>query len=333
MSVNSIKLDQLKFFKKIYFLIGEWEFKIIKSVYNFLFTLSRFLPLSTSTTKLTQHAVAKNFEHYLSLDYTKQIKDILTDKLVYLAIGARGDEGDDFIIKYRDVFNLILCEPEKKEAERLKKLGFNIIDKPLCKKPGEITFYHCRDATKSSIYKPGLFYDFYNRDPAYLKKWDIVSEDVMEGSTISDSLKDANIKKLDLIKMDVQGAELDILQGLGDYRPLIMMVEVEYLPMYVGIPNGFKLIDELFKIGYIPLQLGNNFNASSSPSVADVLFMPNWEDENGRKMILSREREYISLMVMFGQIDTLNFVAKKIKMTHSDLVGQIYKKYSNSLFH
>ena len=43
---------------------------------------------------------------------------------------------------------------------------------------------------------------------------------MVECDTLSSSLKSLKINNLDYLKIDTQGSELEILKGLGDYRPL-----------------------------------------------------------------------------------------------------------------
>ena len=42
-----------------------------------------------------------------------------------------------------------------------------------------------------------------------------------------------------------------------------------------------------------------------SPVEMDMIFIPNYFTETGKKIILSREKEFISLMLIFGQIKLL----------------------------
>ena len=40
--------------------------------------------------------------------------------------------------------------------------------------------------------------------------------------TLENVLTELNIESLDYLKIDTQGAEFEILQGLGKYRPLLI---------------------------------------------------------------------------------------------------------------
>ena len=74
---------------------------------------------------------------------------------------------------------------------------------------------------------------------------------MVECDTLSSSLKELNINTLDYLKIDTQGAELEILKGLENYRPLIIKCEVQIFPMYKKEPAWTEVTDLLYKLGYI----------------------------------------------------------------------------------
>ena len=47
----------------------------------------------------------------------------------------------------------------------------------------------------------------------------------------------------------------------------------------------------------------------------DMIFVPNYLNDQGKKTILSREKEFISLMLIFGQIKLLQAISKKLNFT------------------
>ena len=50
-----------------------------------------------------------------------------------------------------------------------------------------------------------------------LKLFEVSKTEVVECDTLSSSLNKLNLKDLDYLKIDTQGAELEILKGLGDF--------------------------------------------------------------------------------------------------------------------
>ena len=271
--------------------------------------------------------INRRFDDYcLRHDYSGLISKIFNGKMTHLDVGASAGPVD-IVQKYSSFFNVILCEPAKEEAELLRKEGYKVIEKALCDKVGEITLFETRLPYGSSVYKPqGPYLDFYNPDPEYISLFDTVRETSVKCSTISKELSDSEIPELDFLKLDTQGSELDILKGLGDYRPLMIMSEIEYLPLYHGQPNAYDVCQYLFNLGYISFLLTSSPTGNLCPVYGDGYFMPSWADSRGIKLIQSREEKYIALMLMFGQRKILKFVNNKIELKNKDFIEALNGK-------
>ena len=77
--------------------------------------------------------------------------------------------------------------------------------------------------------------------------------------TLGNIVKDHNIKKVDLLWMDLQGAEKIALEGIDFTDIDIIMTEVEFKPMYKGQPlfghiHGFLKHDFFFEYGNLKLE-------------------------------------------------------------------------------
>jgi FkbM family methyltransferase len=307
----------------------------ILALYDILFFASRFFPRLNLRRALYQHAIERDFNHCFSSNKGKELSLLLPESnpLVYLSIGARGDDKDQLIANYANRLRVILCEPEPIEANRLRGLNFTVIDQPLSNEVKKSVFFHCADATKSSMYIPdGPFIDYFNSSPQYLKQWAIIKEEILECSTIGNSLIELKFSKLDLLKLDVQGGEFDVLRGLGDFRPIIMIIETHFMHLYSGIESAYEMFDYLYRLGYIPAQIGPNFNGGVPPSVTDVIFMPNWTTIQGREIILGRELEYAALMAVIDQISILKFVANKLNFKNKKIIYEIFSTMKGPIF-
>jgi FkbM family methyltransferase len=260
---------------------------------------------------------------YLRRDYTKQVAAILKEKLVHLDVGARGGVLE-IVKKYAAFFEAILCEPEPVEADNIRRNGHRVIGMPLYKHPGKVKFYETHRPSGSSIYRPqGPFMFFYYPDKEYFDSYAVKKTSLIECSTISDELKKLDMPELDFLKIDTQGAELDILEGLGDFRPLVMQVEVEYLPMYHDMANAYQICQYLFELGYIPFALTSHHARTLCPTWGDGFFMPNWTHPKGVELIRAREEKYIALMLMFGQVKILQFVAQEINLKNKVFISEL----------
>ena len=141
-------------------------------------------------------------------------------------------------------------------------------------------------------------------------------------------MNDLNINHLDFLKIDTQGAELEILKGLGEYRPLMMKIEVQVVPMYENVPNWSELINYLYKINYMTcewIEIGSHL--TRSPVEMDMIFIPNYLNDTGKKIISSKEKEFISLMLIFGHIKLLQVISEKLNFSENFEVQKLKDKF------
>ena len=183
----------------------------------------------------------------------------------------------------------------------------------------------------SSMYKPNpdvfSLYGFKKKD---FSIFDITNEVDVECTTIKESLNKLNINNLDFLKVDTQGSEFEIVKGIGEYRPLLMKIEAQIFPMYEDMPAWSEIINYLYQMNYMTcewIEIGKH--ATRTPAEMDIIFIPNYLTESGRKIIKSRENEFISLMVIFGQIKLLQIISSRLNFsTNSEI-----EKLKDNFFH
>lgn len=311
---------KISIFRKILRSLKRMSLYLLEGLVNFIISLSEG---ARTEFELRNYINRRYDEFYLRRDYSKLVSEIYRGKLIHLDIGSRGGPLE-IVRKYSDSFETIMCEPVKDEAENLRKMGCKVIDKPIFRESREVPFFETRMPHGSSIYRPqGPYLDFYNPDPEYLSLYDTVKETTMLCSTIFEELSLLKVPELDFLKIDTQGSELDILMGLGDYQPLIIMTEVQYLPFYDNVPSTYKVCQYLIDSGYIPFALTSHLSRTLCPTYGDGLFMPSWVESKGVELIRSREEKYIALMLMFGQTKILKFVSDKIKLRNRDFIESL----------
>ena len=91
-------------------------------------------------------------------------------------------------------------------------------------------------------------FDLHNIKNKDFNDYKITRTIEIECDTLSNQLSELNIKKLDYLKIDTQGAELDILKGIGSYRPLLIKIEAHIFTMYKEVPSWHKLINFLYEL-------------------------------------------------------------------------------------
>ena len=259
----------------------------------------------------------------------KLLKD---EKLIGLDVGAQGGFNSDkfFPEKYNKYFESILVDPLKDSLKNEKNK--HIINKGLWSSKCIKKLYVLNKRPQSSsMYEPDKdslsVYDFKEKD---FHLFDVGKTEMVECNTLSASLKELSINTLDYLKIDAQGAELEILRGLESYRPLMIKCELQILPMYKKEPAWTEVTDFLYKLGYMVSdwkKIGSH--ATRTPVEMDMVFIPNFLIASGRELILKKEKEFISLMLISGQIKLLQKASKILKLGFSEFYMKFEDKYFN----
>ena len=292
-----------------------------KIIYLLIPIISKILIALRLNSRIINQLNRLRYESHKTDDHSNLISKLLIDnKLIALDVGAQGGffESNIFAKKYNNFFDPIVVEPLSNEAEKLSKKNYKVITKGLwstnCKKK---LYVLGKRLGSSSMYKPSKDnYDLYNFKKKDFSLFDITNEIEVECTTANESLNKLNIKHLDFLKIDTQGSELEILKGLGEYRPLIIKVEAQVVPMYEDVPNWSELMNYLYKINYMTsewVEIGSHL--TRSPVEMDMIFIPNYLNDLGKKLILSREKAFVSLMLIFGHIKLLQVISKKLNFS------------------
>ena len=292
-----------------------------KIIYLLIPIISKILIALRLNSRIINQLNRLRYESHKTDDHSNLISKLLVDnKLIALDVGAQGGffESNIFAKKYNNFFDPIVVEPLSNEAEKLSKKNYKVITKGLwstnCKKK---LYVLGKRLGSSSMYKPSKDnYDLYNFKKKDFSLFDITNEIEVECTTANESLNKLNIKHLDFLKIDTQGSELEILKGLGEYRPLIIKVEAQVVPMYEDVPNWSELMNYLYKINYMTsewVEIGSHL--TRSPVEMDMIFIPNYLNDLGKKLILSREKAFVSLMLIFGHIKLLQTISEKLNFS------------------
>ena len=179
---------------------------------------------------------------------------------------------------------------DKNECEKLNKSakkGLEFYPFALGKKNEIRKFYVTNKPECSSLYKPNekLLKLYNNLSGAFLK--DIKD---IQTITLDEFCEKEKIKYLDFIKIDVQGAELDVLQGAKKSLENILCIitEVEFIDHYIDQPlygdicsylsNNDLMFQKFLGVGgrtLHPIILKNNINFATQHIWSDAVFIKN----------------------------------------------------------
>ena len=168
----------------------------------------------------------------------KKTAPIMPRKLIYCDVGARWGIDEPWK-SIRNLIELASFEPDKEEYELLmKNKGANeiVYQYALYKEPKKIPLNLTKSRGCSSLYKPND--DFLKNYPNPERF--IIEDVVAVEATSLDTLYEDNIfSDVDFIKIDIQGAELDVLKGgekLLRENIVGIEVEVEFQQLYENQP-------------------------------------------------------------------------------------------------
>ncbi len=165
----------------------------------------------------------------------------LSRKFSYMDIGARGGLGWPWSKLPSDLLHVVFVEPDPEEAEKLQKdMAANgsgmVLPFALWRNDAELLLNINRWPATSSLYPANhIFLDQFPESDRFYSERKIS----IQGHSIDSLAGNSVLPNIDFIKIDVQGAELPILEG-GEKTlaaGLIgLEVEVEFAEMYSGQP-------------------------------------------------------------------------------------------------
>ena len=294
---------------------------LLKIIFPIIFKMLIKLKLNRRTINFLND---KSYNSNNFYDFTKNIKKILNDrKIIALDVGAQGGFNSDkfFPSKYDIFFKDILIEPIKSEAEKLINKEY-IINKGLWSSKDKKKLYILgKRLGSSSMYEPDKKqFDVHNIEERNYKDYDITQTIEVECDSINSLLGELKIKNLDFLKVDTQGAELEILKGLGNYRPILIKIEAHMFSMYKEVPSWHKLLNHLYELNYVVIDWRDiGKHNTRVPAELDMILIPNFNNDVGKKLILNSKEKFISLMLIFGQLNLLKLILKRFDMNNEEL--------------
>ena len=275
----------------------------------------------------------KSYNSNNKYNFTSLLKKYLEkNKIIALDVGAQGGFNSDtfFPKRYDHFFEEILIEPIDSEAEKIISKKF-IINKGLWSKKTKKKLYILENRLgSSSMYEPNInSFDLHNINEKKYDNYKVTRSIEVECDTLANQLTELNINNLDYLKIDTQGAELEILKGLGNFRPLLIKIEAHFFSMYKNAPSWHELINLLYELNYVLIDWkGIGDHSTRIPAEADMILIPNFNNEVGKELIKQNKNKFMSLMLIFGQLKLLQIIIKKFGINDEEL-AKIEDMYFN----
>ena len=272
--------------------------------------------------------------------FTEKIK---CDKIKIVDVGAMLINSKppvyDELVKSEiaDVVGFEPGEAECKELNKTSKQGRSF--SPYFIGDGsERTFYKCNANMTSSLYEPNteLMEKFHN-----LVEVTTVVDTFQVQTKRLDDIDD--VRGMDYLKIDVQGAELDVFKG-GEKAiddALVVHTEVEFVPMYKKQPLFAEVDQHLRSKGYVfhrfysgmcgrtfkPIVYCDNVNAMLSQHLwADAIYIKDFMNYDG--MPLDKLKKLATIMYeVYATYDLVHYILKCCdKKTGDDLSSEYLKE-------
>lgn len=175
------------------------------------------------------------------------------DPVVIVDVGARWGFNAEWKV-FDSALRVYCFEPDEEECQRLNKSsGPNVkyIPAALGLHDGDATLYETRLVASTGLYKTNM--DFFsrmlNRDNG-----EVVKEHRVHVTTMDTALERFGLNKVDFIKLDVEGAELDVLRGAERFMlgsDLIgVLSEIRFQEEINGSPIFWELDSYVRRFGF-----------------------------------------------------------------------------------
>jgi FkbM family methyltransferase len=247
------------------------EFVYFK-IFPIINSLLRPLSLKLVTARTPNRNFEEFFRHLASLDYRfKTVVDV--------GVG----NGTESLYRGTTGANYFLVEAVPDNTEILhaiaKRLNAQLFNVAAGKHSGTLDFYRHADTTGSSSLKQ------------------LEDNDEINGQLISvtverlDKLLPHDIAQPCLLKIDTQGAELDVLEGIQGLLSRIDMIilEVSFHEFRQGAPEVATVIGYMDNIGFVPYEIleGHYRSLDNALAQVDIVFVP-------KNSVLRKEKTFFS---------------------------------------
>tara|TARA_A100001011_G_scaffold360175_1_gene407257 strand:+ start:1321 stop:2283 length:963 start_codon:yes stop_codon:yes gene_type:complete len=219
-------------------------------------------------------------------------------------------------------------EPDQRSRNSLKNtendfLNYQILPFALSNSNQSVELNLCREPKTSSLFQPNK--NFLNRFPD-VQRYEILKTEILECSTLDEII----LPEIDFIKIDIQGAEHDVLKGARNSLQLALglELEVEFLQLYKEQPLFGDICNELSNNGFeffdfVNLQRWQRdiLNGHGQCIFGDALFLKSPEYLEIESLDILKISSYLSILVIYRRFDLIEKVIEALNPeSHSHFI-------------
>jgi FkbM family methyltransferase len=201
-------------------------------------------------------------------------KGLLSAPIVVLDIGARNAFVDTrWTSLPPNMVRLHGFEPDSQECSALNQkaeaegLDFNFHPIALAEHTGLVDFYRYAAEAANSFYPANsrLVERFcYGRELTLASQFELIEKRAIKAKSIADWAREAGVADIDFCKLNIQGAELDVLRGAGPLLGSVLGIVAEqtFNATYIGAPLFGEVYEFIRGAGFSMFDvIGMNFVA------------------------------------------------------------------------
>lgn len=201
------------------------------------------------------------------------------ERVVVLDVGAAGGVQPAWLPEL-DYIDLIMIEPSptevaKLEAQLKEYSSVSILNVGLSNLEGKQTLFRTKFRQCSSLLEPNAaLVARYRVGPAFA----VVAQEEIECRRYDNLMREGRAPQPDVVKIDVQGAEKLVLEGMGAALDKVLGIEIEshFYPLYQGQTLFGDMVTWLAEKGFRLRRLGPSHNFDK-----DIVEVNAWFTRNG----------------------------------------------------